>query len=134
GRPLVAGLDHVGRRLDLHRRLRAPGQQLPTPCRARAESHSRLREGPALFGVDMGEDTHAVHARRSNMTTKILRRLGALTLLIVGGVHLQQYLAGYSSVPTIGTLFILNAIGAAVVAICLLAPIERLLGDRQGSL
>lgn len=68
------------------------------------------------------------------MTMKIMRRVGALTLLVVGGVHLQQYLAGYSVVPTIGALFVLNAIGAAVVAVALLAPVERLLGDRRADL
>jgi hypothetical protein len=68
------------------------------------------------------------------MTMKTTRRLGALTLLVVGGVHLQQYFAGYSDVPTIGALFVLNAIGAAVVAIGLLAPVERLLGDRRADL
>ena len=68
------------------------------------------------------------------MTMKTTRRLGALTLLIVGGVHLQQYLAGYSDVPTIGTLFLLNAIGAAVVAVGLMAPFERLVSDRRADL
>jgi multisubunit Na+/H+ antiporter MnhG subunit len=65
---------------------------------------------------------------------KIMRRLGALTLLVVGGVHLQQYLAGYKDVPTIGALFLLNAIGAAVVAIGLLMPLERVLGGRRADL
>jgi hypothetical protein len=68
------------------------------------------------------------------MTMKAMRRLSALPLLVVGGVHLQQYLAGYSDVPTIGALFVLNAIGAAVVAVGLLAPIERLLSDRRAEL
>lgn len=68
------------------------------------------------------------------MTMKTMRHLGALTLLVVGGVHLQQYLAGYSDVPTIGALFILNAIGAAVVAVGLLVPFERLLSDRRADL
>jgi hypothetical protein len=68
------------------------------------------------------------------MTMKITRRLGALALLVVGGVHLQQYLAGYSDVPTIGALFILNAVSAGVVAVGLLAPIERLRGDRRADL
>jgi hypothetical protein len=68
------------------------------------------------------------------MTTKTMRRMGALTLLVVGGVHLQQYVTGYSDVPTIGTLFILNAIGAAAVAAGLLAPVERLLSGRGASL
>jgi hypothetical protein len=68
------------------------------------------------------------------MMMKTLRRLGALTLLVVGGVHLQQYLAGYSDVPTIGALFMLNAIGAGVVGVALLAPFERLLSDRRADL
>ncbi|MGH2892589.1 MAG: hypothetical protein ACRDPM_04875 [Solirubrobacteraceae bacterium] len=68
------------------------------------------------------------------MTMKTMRRLGALPLLVVGGVHLQQYLAGYSDVPTIGALFVLNAVGAAVVAIGMLGPIERLLSDRRADL
>ena len=69
------------------------------------------------------------------MTLKIMRRLGAITLIVVGAVHLQQYIGNdYSVLPTIGPLFLLNAIGAGIVAICLLAPIERMLGDRQAQL
>jgi hypothetical protein len=69
------------------------------------------------------------------MTLKTMRRLGAITLIVVGAVHLQQYIGNdYSVLPTIGPLFLLNAIGAGIVAICLLAPIERMLGDRQANL
>lgn len=68
------------------------------------------------------------------MTMKTMQRLGAVALLAVGGVHLQQYLTGYSVVPTIGALFVLNAIAAAVVAAGLLAPIGRLVGDRPAHL
>ena len=69
------------------------------------------------------------------MTLTTMRRLGAITLLIVGAVHLQQYIADdYSVLPTIGPLFLLNAIGAGIVAIGLLAPIERMLGDRLADL
>lgn len=68
------------------------------------------------------------------MTMTTIRRLGALTLLVAGGVHLQQYLAGYSAVPTIGALFVLNAISAAVVAVGLLAPWERLFSVRRADL
>ncbi len=68
------------------------------------------------------------------MTLKTLRRLGALALVVVGGVHLQQYLAGYSDVPTIGALFILNAVSAGVVAVALVVPIERLLSGRRADL
>jgi hypothetical protein len=46
-----------------------------------------------------------------------LRVLGALSLVGVGVIHLQQYFgAGFDQVSTIGTLFLLNAIGCAVVA------------------
>ncbi|MFL5862459.1 MAG: hypothetical protein ACJ780_17080 [Solirubrobacteraceae bacterium] len=69
------------------------------------------------------------------MTLNTMRRLGAITLLIVGAVHLQQYIGGdYSVLPTIGPLFLLNAIGAAVVAIGLLAPVERMLRHRHADL
>jgi hypothetical protein len=55
----------------------------------------------------------------------IVRVLGALSLLAVGIIHLQQYFKLYSGVPTIGTLFVLNFVGAAVVCLGLLAPLER---------
>ena len=40
------------------------------------------------------------------------------------------YLTGYNVLPTIGTLFLLNAISAGVVGFGLLLPIERLFGER----
>ncbi len=61
------------------------------------------------------------------------RALGAIAALTVGAVHLQQYFKLYSSVPTIGTLFVLNFAAAAVIGLALLAPLERLLG-RLGDL
>ena len=64
------------------------------------------------------------------MTLQVIRRAGAVALLAVGAVHLQQYLTGYNVLPTIGTLFLLNAIGAWVAGFGLLAPIERLFGER----
>jgi hypothetical protein len=54
------------------------------------------------------------------------RVLGALSLLAVGIVHLQQYFELYSEIPTIGTLFVLNFVGATVVCVGLLAPLGRL--------
>jgi hypothetical protein len=56
------------------------------------------------------------------------RVLGALALLAVGAVHLQQYDYLYSTIPTIGTLFLLNFVGATAMGLGLLAPLERLLG------
>jgi multisubunit Na+/H+ antiporter MnhG subunit len=69
------------------------------------------------------------------MTLRTMRRLGAIALLAVGAVHLQQYFgAGYRSIPTIGPLFLLNAVSAGVVAIGLLAPLERILHHRRAEL
>ena len=68
------------------------------------------------------------------MTMRVARLLGALSILGVGAVHLQQYSGnGYSTVPTIGTLFLLNAISAGVVGFGLLLPLERMLGRRRGN-
>ena len=61
-----------------------------------------------------------------------VRALGALAVLTVGVVHLQQYLKLYWAIPTIGTLFVLNFAGAAAIATGLLAPVERLLGASLG--
>ena len=61
------------------------------------------------------------------------RVLGALSLLTVGAVHLQQYFDLYSAIPTIGTLFALNFVGATIIGLCLLVPVERLLGRLGGA-
>jgi hypothetical protein len=59
--------------------------------------------------------------------------VGALALLAVGAVHLQQYEYLYSAIPTIGTLFVLNFVGATVLGLGLLAPVERLFGRLGGA-
>jgi hypothetical protein len=61
-----------------------------------------------------------------------IRALGAVSLLSVGAVHLQQYSTLYSEIPTIGTLFVLNFVGATAIALGLLSPVERLLGRWGG--
>src|SRR5262245_61854600 len=58
---------------------------------------------------------------------------GALAVLAVGAVHLQQYNYLYSAIPTIGTLFLLNFLGATGIGLGLLAPVERLLGRWGGA-
>ena len=56
-----------------------------------------------------------------------LRVLGALAVLVVGGVHLEQYLAvHFDVVPIIGPLFLLNFIAAVVIALGLLVPHARM--------
>jgi hypothetical protein len=51
------------------------------------------------------------------------RTLGAVALLVVGGVHYQQYRYDfYSAVPTIGPLFLANFVAATVLGLFLLSP------------
>jgi hypothetical protein len=68
------------------------------------------------------------HARFRRRAEWGVRTLGALSLLAVGAIHLQQYFYLYSAIPTIGTLFVLNFIGATAIAAGLLVPVERWLG------
>jgi hypothetical protein len=62
----------------------------------------------------------------------IARVVGALAVLAIGAVHLQQYEMLYSAIPTIGTLFVLNFAAATVVGLGLLAPLETVFGGRWG--
>ncbi|HEY1523131.1 MAG TPA: hypothetical protein VGF70_08980 [Solirubrobacteraceae bacterium] len=66
------------------------------------------------------------------MILRTMRFSGALALLAVGAIHLQQYAgSGYEQVPTIGTLFLLNMISCTVVGVGLLLPVGRWLGARR---
>jgi hypothetical protein len=57
---------------------------------------------------------------------RIVQAVGALALLVVGGVHLEQYyVASFSVVPTIGPLFLANFIGGTVFGVVLLVPMRR---------
>ncbi|MCW2964078.1 MAG: hypothetical protein JWO17_1330 [Actinomycetia bacterium] len=57
---------------------------------------------------------------------EVTRYLGAVSILLVGAVHAQQYYGAYFSfVPTIGTLFLLSFIGSAVTGVALVAPVRR---------
>jgi hypothetical protein len=82
---------------------------------------ARTRRGPAA------------RSSRRKAAGEIARYLGAVSILLVGAVHAQQYYDAYFSfVPTIGTLFLLSFIGAGIVGVTLLAPVRRLaprLGD-----
>jgi hypothetical protein len=58
---------------------------------------------------------------------EIARYLGAISIVLVGVVHAQQYYDAYFSVvPTIGPLFLLSFVGAGVVGAVLFAPVRRL--------
>ena len=74
----------------------------------------------------------ALDVRPAHALEWALRVLGALSLLAVGAVHLQQYDALYSAIPTIGTLFVLNFAGATAIGLGLLLPVERLFGRLGG--
>ncbi len=60
------------------------------------------------------------------------RYLGGVMILVVGAVHLQQYADFIKDVPTINTLFALNAAGAGVIAVMLAVPRLRLLAAIGG--
>src|ERR1700750_203827 len=59
----------------------------------------------------------------------LVRLLAAISLLAVGGVHIQQYFgADYRVIPTIGPLFLLNFVGGTVLGLYFLIPISRQAG------
>src|SRR6266481_4496154 len=67
--------------------------------------------------------------RPRSIVAQASRYLGALAVLATGGAHIEQYsVDSYSTVPTIGTLFLLNFIAAIVIAVGLIAPLRRVTG------
>jgi hypothetical protein len=65
--------------------------------------------------------------------SRVARYLGAVALAAVGVDHIWQFWAdSYSVIPTIGTLFALNFASATVVAVGLVAPLQRV-GRRWGA-
>jgi hypothetical protein len=108
------------------------------------ERWSRLLDAVAVRNVDVdapdaGRGAVPIAVRRARSREGgtwawlATRGRGALAVLAVGAVHLQQYLWLYSAIPTIGTLFVLNFAGATAIGLGLLAPLERVLGRRWGS-
>ena len=55
---------------------------------------------------------------------------GAALLIASGSIHLDLYLTGYRSIPTIGWLFLLQIISAYALAIAI--PVTRQLAGRRG--
>ena len=51
----------------------------------------------------------------------------------MGAVHLHEYFGPYRAIPTIGPLFVLNFVGATVIGLLLLAPLEHLTGRWAGT-
>ena len=92
---------------------------------ASAHSHATYDRG-----VKTGKPVQALPARpgrRSEVAGEVARYLGAVSVLLVGVIHAQQYYDAYFSVvPTIGTLFLLSFVGSGVVGVTLIAPVRRL--------
>jgi hypothetical protein len=89
---------------------------------------SQLREPmsrttrPAPDEVELNEAAPGAERRGT-----VLRILGALAVLVVGAVHLEQYFSvHFNVIPIIGPLFVLNFAGATVIGIGLLIPSVRL--------
>ena len=100
---------------------------------ASAPSHAAATPGRAGDGGAMRAQPMHRNSRRE-LTGEIARYLGAVSILLVGAIHAQQYYEAYFSVvPTIGTLFLLSFIGAGIVGTVLFAPVRRL-GRRIGDL
>jgi len=65
-------------------------------------------------------------SRPASAASGPLRRAGGVALLGVGLVHLEELVGDhYAAIPTIGTLFALNATAAAVIAVALWIPVGR---------
>ena len=70
-----------------------------------------------------------IETRPRSIIAQASRYLGALAVLATGVAHIEQYsVDNYSTVPTIGTLFLLNFIAALVIAIGLIAPLRPVTG------
>ena len=79
------------------------------------------------IGRPMPDEAILDDARGTSRAGTALRVLGALAVLAVGIVHLEQYFAvHFDVVPVIGPLFALNFAGAAVIALGLFLPLGRL--------
>jgi hypothetical protein len=81
--------------------------------------------------VERIERERAATRDRSWSAAATFRALGALSLLAMGAVHLEELFGShYRVVPTIGPLFALNFAGAAVLALLLVLPTgkSRILG------
>jgi hypothetical protein len=92
-----------------------------------ASAPSNARHGDGNTTDQSVQALQARPKRHSKVTGQIARYVGAVSILLVGVVHAEQYYGAYFSVvPTIGTLFLLSFVGSGVVAVVLIAPVRRL--------
>ena len=90
------------------------------------------RTGPELFDTLPTRRRPPTANRFPGWIWLAARLLGALAVLAVGVIHLYEFEHFYSQIPTIGTLFVLNFLGATAIGFGLLAPIEWI-SSRHGS-
>jgi hypothetical protein len=89
---------------------------------------SELRERTMRLGRPIRDEAALPgrHARTGGVDAA-LRVLGGLAVLVVGAVHLEQYVGvHFDVVPIIGPLFLLNFIGATAIGLGLLIPHRRI--------
>ena len=70
--------------------------------------------------------TRTLSRQRTQPGQLILRVAGAGLLAAAGAIHLDLYLTGYRTIPTIGWLFLLQVIAAFVLAVAVLVSGSRL--------
>jgi hypothetical protein len=85
-------------------------------------------ERPEFFDAVPSKGRPPVLHRFRGWVLLTARLLGAVAVLATGAIHLYEFKHFYSQIPTIGTLFLLNFVGATAIGLCLLAPVERTAG------
>src|ERR1035437_9126660 len=77
---------------------------------------------------DRDEGTLIGKSRRQELGSRrfVLRLVGAGLLVATGAIHLDLYLTGYRTIPTIGWLFLLQVIAAFGLGVGVLASGSRL--------
>jgi hypothetical protein len=74
------------------------------------------------------------NSRPTTASSKLARLLRISSAIALFGIALDHwyayYVDSYSSIPTIGTLFLLNILGGIALALAILAPIERIVPTR----
>jgi hypothetical protein len=90
--------------------------------------------GPELFDALPTRGRAPTTIRCPGWVWLAARLFGALAVLAVGAIHLYEFEHFYSPIPTIGTLFLLNFLGATAIGLGLLAPIERIASRHASAL
>ncbi len=80
--------------------------------------------------MSIGTEGRGATTARSSLARRDLKRLllrlvGAGLLLATGGIHLDLYLTGYQTIPTIGWLFLLQIISAFALGLLVLVTSSR---------